>query len=100
MNTITLTSVFDRWLSRLRDRKGKVAILARIDLAMNGHFGDCKPVGDGVCEMRVHYGPGYRLYYTRRGESVYFLLLGGEKSTQSKDIQKAKALLKELDHDP
>jgi len=60
-----------------------------LDRAANGNFGDCEPVGEGVSEMRIHYGPGYRVYFTRYGEIVYLLLLGGDKSTQKRDIKRA-----------
>ena len=61
----------------------------RLDAAAAGNFGDCEPVGEGVSEMRIHVGPGYRVYYTRRAEVVYLLLLGGEKSSQKRDIKRA-----------
>ncbi|CCG40875.1 type II toxin-antitoxin system RelE/ParE family toxin [Magnetospirillum molischianum] len=87
---------FDAWLRHLSDPKGKARILARINSAQHGNFGDCEPVGEGVSEMRVHVGPGYRVYFTRRGEVVYLLLCGGDKSTQRRDIEKAKALAREV----
>lgn len=69
--------------------KARARILGRINSAENGNFGDCEPVGGGVSEMRIHYGPGYRLYYTRQGEVVYLLLIGGDKSSQKRDIKRA-----------
>ncbi|MFJ4133940.1 type II toxin-antitoxin system RelE/ParE family toxin [Pseudomonas cyclaminis] len=63
-----------------------------IRMAEAGNFGDCEPVGDGVSEMRIHYGPGYRVYFTRRNKVVYLLLIGGDKSTQSRDITRAKQM--------
>ena len=66
-------------------------------MAKEGNLGDCEPVGDGVHEMRVHVGPGYRLYFTQRGQRVIFLLMGGDKSTQSRDIKRAKAMAEEID---
>ena len=92
MNEFLRTQDFDDWLRTLRDRVGKARILARLRSASLGNFGDCEPVGDGVSEMRVHAGPGYRLYFTRRGRTVYLLLCGGDKSSQQKDIRRAKEL--------
>ena len=97
MFTFVRHAIFDEWLHRLRDAKAKARILARITSATYGNFGDCKPVGNGVSEMRVHVGPGYRLYFTRQGKTVYLLLCGGDKSTQDRDIERAKALAQELE---
>ena len=80
---------FDAWLAELKDRIGKARIVQRIDAAALGNFGDCEPVGEGVSEMRIHCGPGYRLYYKRTGDVVYLLLVGGDKSTQRRDIKRA-----------
>lgn len=96
MNTILRTDVFDAWLRDLRDAKGKARINARIISAQVGNFGDCKPVGEGVSEMRVDVGPGYRVYFMRSGFAIYMLLAGGDKSTQAKDIKRAIALANEL----
>ncbi|WP_144631309.1 type II toxin-antitoxin system RelE/ParE family toxin [Bordetella genomosp. 13] len=92
MRNIQTTSVFDRWLAGLRDRKAVHRIQVRIDRAEDGHFGDCEPVGEGVSEMRIHYGPGYRVYFAQHGSKVVVLLAGGDKSTQSRDIKTALAL--------
>jgi len=92
MNAIEKTPEFEAWLGSLRDRTAKVRILNRIDRATFGNFGDCEPVGEGVSEMRIHYGPGYRVYFTRRMGVTYLLLLGGDKSTQAQDIARAKTL--------
>ncbi|MBK6866520.1 MAG: type II toxin-antitoxin system RelE/ParE family toxin [Burkholderiales bacterium] len=89
MNTFLRTEAFDTWLSALKDKIGRARIVHRIRSAEHGNFADCKPVGDGVFEMRVHVGPGYRVYYTRRGEVLYLLLLDGDKSSQKRDIQRA-----------
>lgn len=97
MNTFLRTEAFDAWLSALKDKIGRARIAHRIRSAEHGNFGDCEPVGDGVFEMRVHVGPGYRVYYTRRGEVIYLLLLGGDKSTQKRDIKRAIKLASELD---
>jgi putative addiction module killer protein len=94
------TPVFDHWLRGLRDPIAKARVAARIRSAQAGNFGDCEPVGEGISEMRIHVGPGYRVYYTRRGEVVYLLLCGGDKSSQKRDIQQAKSLLKSLESEP
>lgn len=96
MNTIIRTEAFVLWLRGLRDEKGKARILSRVDSAQLGNFGDCEPVGEGVSEMRIHFGPGYRVYFVRRGEQVYVLLAGGDKSTQARDIKRAKQMAMEL----
>ncbi|MGH9499308.1 MAG: type II toxin-antitoxin system RelE/ParE family toxin [Terriglobales bacterium] len=96
MNTLLRSSDFDRWLSRLTDQKAKARILARLTSAVFGNFGDCGPVGEGVSEMRIHAGPGYRIYYTRTGSTIYVLLAGGVKASQTKDILKAKKMAREL----
>jgi putative addiction module killer protein len=83
-------------LSDLADTKAKARILARLRSATFGNFGDCEAVGEGVSEMRVHAGPGYRVYFTRKGATVYLLLAGGDKSTQKRDISRAKAMAREL----
>jgi putative addiction module killer protein len=89
------TESFDKWLSKLRDREAlrRIAIcLARIEL---GNLGDVKPVGEGVSEIRIHYGAGYRLYFIQRGNDVIIMLGGGNKSSQSRDISKARELAKQ-----
>ena len=96
MITFQKSEEFDIWLLQLKDRVGKAIIIKRIRAAEIGKFGDCEPVGDGISEMRIHFGPGYRVYFTRRGEMIYFLLIGGDKSSQKRDILRAKAMLREL----
>jgi putative addiction module killer protein len=96
MYTILRSDVFALWLDSLADERAKARIAVRIISAEKGNFGDCAPVGDGISEMRVHFGPGYRLYFTRRGKVVYLLLCGGDKSTQRRDIKRAKAMLATL----
>ncbi|NWA64391.1 type II toxin-antitoxin system RelE/ParE family toxin [Pseudomonas reactans] len=86
------TIEFVQWLEAVRDPFAKVRVVKRIRMAEAGNFGDCEPVGDGVSEMRIHYGPGYRVYFTRRNKAVYLLLVGGDKSTQSRDIKRAKLI--------
>ena len=93
------TEAFDTWLIRLKDKKGKARILARIRSAEAGNLGDCEPVGEGVSEMRIHYGPGYRVYFTRIGSVVYLLLSGGDKSTQKRDIRRAIRMKQAIDED-
>ena len=90
---------FEKWMSVLKDIKGKIAIARRIERMSQGNFGDAKSVGDSVSELRIHVGPGYRVYFTKFEEKLIVLLIGGDKSTQSKDITKAKALLEELKND-
>ena len=96
MNILVRSSEFDAWLSGLTDIKAKARILARLRGAAFGNFGDCGPVGEGVSEMRVHVGPGYRVYFVRNGAVLYVLLTGGDKSTQKRDIARAKAMAMEL----
>jgi putative addiction module killer protein len=96
MNMIIRSSDFDAWLSRLADQKAKARVLARLRSAMLGNFGDCESVGEGVLEMRIHFGPGYRVYFTRMGTTVYVLLTGGDKSSQKQDIARAKSMAREL----
>jgi putative addiction module killer protein len=85
-----------RWFERLRDRRARFRILARIRRLSLGNPGDVRPVGDGVSEMRIDCGPGYRVYYTERGRTVVFLLAGGDKKTQARDIERAKGLARGL----
>ena len=89
MNTIIRTSVFDSWLKKLKDPRGKARVIERIRSAERTHFGDYAAVGEGVFEMRVHFGPGYWVYFTRRNHAVYVLLCGGRKRSQQRDIQRA-----------
>jgi putative addiction module killer protein len=96
MNTMLRTGEFDAWLKSLRDRKGQARIIARIRGAEAGNFGDCQPVGEGVSEMRIDVGPGYRVYFVRRAISVYLLLTGGDKSTQKADIKRAQKMARDL----
>lgn len=91
---IEKTEVFDKWLKKLRDRKAVLAIAKRLDRAITGNFGDVASVGEGISEMRIFVGPGYRLYYTIRKHTIILMLCGGDKSTQEKDIQKAKKIAK------
>jgi putative addiction module killer protein len=84
-------SPYADWLKSLRDPKTRARIIMQVDRMELGLFGDSQPVGDGLSELRIHYGPGYRVYYGKEGEQIYLLLCGGDKSTQTKDIKQAKA---------
>jgi putative addiction module killer protein len=95
---VRTTDVFDKWLDNLADTVARTRIDIRIRRMQQGAFGDVKHVGEGVFEMRVHCGPGYRVYYTRVGEQIVMLLCGGKKSTQQSDISKAHKMAKELDN--
>ena len=96
MNTIQTTEVFDKWFDELKDRTAKARIQARIDRAEDGNFGNCSPVGEGVSEMRIHVGAGYRVYYKQAGMEIYLLLAGGDKSTQQRDIETALGLARNI----
>lgn len=98
MNVIETTEIFDNWLDGLRDLRAKVQIATRIRRAENGNFGDHKPLPNtgGVNEMRIDIGKGYRLYYGKIGEITYILTNGGDKSTQSADIERAKQIFAQL----
>jgi putative addiction module killer protein len=96
MRSIYSTEVFDAWFEALRDKQVARRIQARIDRVEDGNFGDCQPVGEGVSEMRIHYGPGYRVYLAQRGAEIVILLAGGDKATQNKDIKTALGLAKQL----
>ena len=92
MFTVLRSDSFDKWLTKLKDAKGKARIVARIRSAELGNLGDVKSIGKGVNEMRIHYDPGYRVYFTRRGRLVILLLVGGDKSSQKRDIKRAITL--------
>jgi putative addiction module killer protein len=97
MPAVRRTEEFSSWLRNLRDIQAKAKITARIDRLALGNPGDVAPVGGGVSEMRIHYGPGYRVYFVRRGEEVVVLLCGGDKGSQASDIAMAKKLASELE---
>jgi putative addiction module killer protein len=92
MNIINKTGEFDAWLSGLKDIQGRAKIVNRIKRAELGNFGDVEPIGDGISEMRIDSGPGYRVYFARDGRINYLLLCGGDKPSQKVDIRHAKAL--------
>jgi putative addiction module killer protein len=96
MVDVRQSSVFATWFSDLRDATAKARILVRIRRLETGNPGDVKAVGGGLSELRITYGPGYRLYFTQQGEQIVVLLCGGNKSTQSRDIALAKQMAKEL----
>jgi len=97
MYFIEKTVEFDKWLRKLKDLRAKAKILFRIQKIENdGHFGDCKPVGEGIRELRINYAKGYRVYFNEIDGKIIILLIGGDKSTQQKDIEKAKEILRKL----
>ena len=89
-------ATFDKWLKSVRDRRAVLAIANRITRAAAGNLGDIKPVGEGVSEMRIFVGKGYRIYFCMKDTEIVLLLCGGDKSSQQKDIEKAKSLLKNI----
>ena len=89
------TTYFSKWLSKLKDIRGKITIFRRITRLQNGNFGDHKSLGSNISELRITVGAGYRVYYTKKNDEIIILLVGGDKSTQSRDIEKAKLLAKE-----
>ena len=96
MIEIRETSAYAVWFASLRDRTAKARIDIRLRRLSLGNSGDIRPVGEGVSELRVHYGPGYRIYLTRQGDTVVILLAGGDKSSQDQDIRLAKELARNL----
>ena len=96
MIEVRQTTTFKNWLDGLADKTAAQRIADRILRMQGGLLGDVEPVGNGVSEMRIHYGPGYRVYFVQRGKTVVVLLCGGDKRTQSKDIKAAKAMAKDL----
>ena len=95
-NTIGRTPEFDTWLDGMRDVWGKTAVLTRLDRAEENNFGDCESVGDGLSEMRVFVGPGYRIYFVRTGITAYLMLWGSDKTGQKRGIKRAKEILDAL----
>ena len=102
MNTKTMyfiekTVEFDKWLIKLKDLRAKAKILFRIQkVESEGHFGDCEPVGDGIRELKISYAKGYRVYFKEKEGKIILLLVGGDKSTQQKDIEKAKEIWRKI----
>jgi putative addiction module killer protein len=97
MYIIEKTDEFDKWLRKLKDLRAKAKILFRIQkIEIDEHFGDCKPVGNGIQELKIDYAKGYRVYFKEFDGRIIILLIGGDKSTQQKDIEKAKEILKRI----
>ena len=96
MYQVQQTDVFSKWLSRLKDRRGIAKILAKVESLRQGNTGDSKSLGSGLHELRIHFGPGYRIYYTRKSGVVVLLICGGSKSSQGKDIAHARKIMAEL----
>ena len=99
MYIIKQTNYFLKWLIKLKDTQGKVAVLRRVERMKLGNFGDYKSVGNNINELRISTGPGYRVYYTKKNDEIIVLLIGGDKSSQSDDIKKANEILKELNNE-
>src|ERR1700689_3148601 len=97
MPAVRETDEFTSWLNDLRDQVAKAKILVRVQRLSKGNAGDVRPVGEGVSELRIHHGAGYRVYYIQRGEELIVLLCGGDKDSQDKDIAQAKKLASELE---
>jgi putative addiction module killer protein len=89
------TDIFRKWRGKIKDERARALIASRLDRLAYGHVGDVAPVGEGISELRIHYGPGYRIYFHRRGNTVIILLCGGDKNSQAKDIKTAKRLVDE-----
>ncbi len=96
MIEIRQTAEYESWFEKLRDLQAKARILARIRRLSLGNLGDIKPVGEGVSELRITYGPGYRIYVKQQGDVLVILLVGGDKSSQKRDIERAKELARDL----
>jgi putative addiction module killer protein len=96
MIEIRKTQIFAQWIDALRDLRARARIQARIERLAMGNAGDVKPVGEGVSELRVDYGPGYRVYFKKRGQTLIVLLVGGDKSSQTRDIKTALSLARNL----
>lgn len=96
MFEVRQTPDFAEWLGKLRDREARARILVRVRRVSLGNIGDAKSVGGGVFELRLTYGPGYRVYFARKGDAVVILLCGGDKSTQARDIERARAMANDV----
>ena len=95
MTELKQTGTFRKWWKKLRDERARALVAARLNRLAYGLAGDAEPVGDGISELRIHYGPGYRVYYQQRGATIIVLLCGGDKGSQAKDIETAKRLAAE-----
>ena len=96
MLEVRKTEVYARWLDGLRDVRARARVLVRVERLVAGNPGDARPVGEGVSELRIDYGPGYRVYFKKRGRTIVVLLAGGDKRTQSRDIETALRLARNL----
>ena len=96
MIEVRKTDVYVRWLNTLRDERARARVLARVERLLTGNAGDARPVGGGVSELRIDYGPGYRVYFVRRGQALVVLLAGGDKGSQKADIRRALILARNL----
>ena len=94
MTEILRSSTFSSWLLKLADSRARMRIQVRIDRMADGHFGDVKTIGEGLSEVRIDYGPGYRIYFMQQGRQLIVLLCGGDKSSQTRDIKKARLIAK------
>lgn len=99
MKTIKQTATYRNWERKLRDKQAKTIIAARVFRVAHGLLGDVQPVGQGISELRIHHGPGYRVYFQQRGNQLVLLLCGGDKSSQARDIETAKALASQWSDD-
>ena len=99
MVEVRQTARFAHWLEDLRDLKARARVQARIERLIGGNPGDAKPVGSGVSELRINYGPGYRVYFQQKGSTLIILLAGGDKSTQARDIDEALMLARQIKED-
>ena len=97
MKDIRRSSVYKKWIKDLRDPQARARILARVDRLADGNPGDVKPIGEGCSEMRIDYGPGYRVYYKDSGREIIIMLCGGDKDTQDKDIERAKEIARDYE---
>ena len=96
MFEVRKTETFDAWLNGLKDIRAKASIAGRVERLELGHFGDVSPVGEGISELRVHTGPGYRVYFKQTGTTIILLLCGGDKNSQARDVKRAKATVVEI----
>jgi len=99
MKEIRRSSVYKKWIKELRDSHARARILARVDRLADGNPGDVKPIGEGCSEMRIDYGPGYRVYYKDIGSEIIIMLCGGDKRTQDKDIEQAKEIARDYEEE-
>ena len=100
MRELKQTETFRKWRTKLKDERARVLIASRLDRLAFGHAGDAEPVGEGISELRIHHGPGYRVYFKQRGDTIIVLLCGGDKGSQDKDIKAARRLAAEWSASP